>query len=70
MAQTSIPSTPTVVAREAAVAVVPVPVAVANSSSLFQRILVLAVLILGLGLTVAWAALLGYGLILLVGLAF
>ena len=63
-------SRPIVVAREAAIAVVPVPIAGANSSSLFQPILVPAVLILGSALTVAWTALLGYGLISLVGLAF
>jgi hypothetical protein len=43
---------------------------VAHSSSLFQRIWLPAILILGLGLTVAWTALLGYVLALLVRLAF
>ena len=43
---------------------------VAHSSSLFQRIWAPAILILGLALTIAWTALLGYVLALLVRLAF
>ena len=53
------------------IAVVPtVSAAVGNPTFNFHQIWTPAVIALGLGLTVAWASLLGYGLIELVGLAF
>jgi len=44
----------------------PVP----SSASLFDRIWPAAVIILALGLNIAWIALLGYGLVSILGIAF
>jgi hypothetical protein len=45
------------------VVIVPVAGSVPSSARLFHRILAPAVLFIGLGLTLAWTALLGYGLV-------
>jgi hypothetical protein len=52
------------------VVVVPVAGSVPSSARLFQRIWAPALLIIGLVLTLAWSALLGYGLVNAVALAF
>jgi hypothetical protein len=52
------------------VVIVPVAGSVPSSARLFHRILAPAVLFIGLGLTLAWTALLGYGLVNAVALAF
>jgi hypothetical protein len=44
--------------------------AAATNSALIDRIWPAAIIIFGLGLTVAWAALLGYGLVSIINLAF
>ena len=49
---------------------VPVAVSVPSSARLFHRMWAPAVLFLGLMLTLAWTALLGYGLVNAVALAF
>jgi hypothetical protein len=49
---------------------VPVAGSVPSSAKLFHRIWAPAVLFLGLVLTLAWTALLGYGLVNAVALAF
>ena len=43
---------------------------VTSSTSLFERIWPAAIIILGLVLNIAWVALLGYGLVSILGLAF
>lgn len=43
---------------------------VTSSTSLFDRIWPVAIIILGLVLNVAWVALLGYGVVSLIGLVF
>ena len=45
------------------VVIVPVAGSVPSSARLFHRILAPAVLFIGLGLTLAWTALLGFGLV-------
>jgi len=52
------------------VVIVPVAGSVPSSAKLFHRIWAPAVLFLGLVLTLAWTALLGYGLVNAVALAF
>jgi hypothetical protein len=52
------------------VVIVPVAGSVPSSARLFHRIWAPAVLFLGLMLTLAWTALLGYGLVNAVALAF
>jgi hypothetical protein len=52
------------------VVIVPVEASVHGSARLFHRIWAPAVLIIGLVLTLAWTALLGYGLLNAVALAF
>ena len=52
------------------VVIVPVAASVPSSTMLFHRILAPAVLIFGLVVTLAWTALLGYGLVNAVALAF
>ena len=49
---------------------VPVAASVPSSARLFHRICAPAVLFIGLGFTLAWMALLGYGLVNAVALAF
>jgi hypothetical protein len=48
--------------------IAPTPIAISNPS-LFRRIWAAAILVFGLAATVAWAGLLGYGLVTLVRLA-
>jgi hypothetical protein len=50
--------------------IVPVAASVPSSATLFHRILAPAVLLIGLVVTLAWTALLGYGLVNAVALAF
>jgi len=52
------------------VVIVPVAASVRSSATLFHCILAPAVLIFGLVVTLAWTALLGYGLVNAVALAF
>ena len=52
------------------VVIVPVAASVPSSARLFHHIWAPAVLLIGLGLTLAWTALLGYGLVNAVALAF
>jgi hypothetical protein len=52
------------------VVIVPVAASVPRSATLFHRILAPATLVIGLVLTVAWTALLGYGLVNAIALAF
>ena len=52
------------------VVIVPVAGSVPSSAMLFHRIWAPALLIIGLVLTLAWTALLGYGLVNAVALAF
>jgi hypothetical protein len=53
-----------------ALAIVPFATQVPSSATLFHRIWPPAVLVIGLVLTLAWTALLGYGLVNAVALAF
>ena len=53
-----------------AVAIVPVATPVPSLATLFHRILPPVVLVIGLVATLAWTALLGYGLVNAVVLAF
>ena len=55
---------------ETAVAIVPVAAPVSSSARFFQGILPPVVLVIGLIATLAWTALLGYGLVNAVALAF
>jgi hypothetical protein len=50
--------------------IVPVAASVPSSATLFHRIWAPAVLIIGLVVSLAWTALLGYGLVYAVALAF
>jgi hypothetical protein len=62
----------TMLATRAAVmapAIVPIPSVIPGRSPLFQRIRPIAVLALGSAASLAWTALLGYGLVTLVRLA-
>ena len=52
------------------VVIAPVAASVPSSARLFHRIWAPAVLFIGLVLTLAWTALLGYGLVNAVALAF
>jgi hypothetical protein len=52
------------------VVIVPVAASVPNSARLFHRIWAPAALFIGLVLTLAWTALLGFGLVNAVALAF
>jgi len=49
--------------------IVPIPIVIPGRSSLFQRVWPPALLVLGAAASVAWTALLGYGLVTLVRLA-
>jgi hypothetical protein len=51
------------VAHDRAIVITSAPIAVLNSRSIFQRAWPPTILMLALILTIAWAALLGYGLI-------
>jgi hypothetical protein len=60
----------TMLATSAAItAPVIVPIVIPGRSSLFQRVWLPALLVLGAAASVAWTALLGYGLVTLVRLA-
>jgi hypothetical protein len=63
-------SKPLAITREQTIVVVPAPIAAVGPQSLFQRAWPPAMLTMVVILTVAWAALLGYGFICLAGLAF